>query len=247
MEKSKEKLVGDIYDHWSANMKRTDFFNETLSIHYGYYTKGTKTPEEAALNMNIYVAKLLQLENKKDIKILDAGCGLGGSSLFLAKKYTKVSFTGIANSQYQIRFASDFAKKHEIKNAKFVYGDYINTKFPDDSFNGIFAIESAVYAENHQAFLNEMNRILKKGGRLVIIDTFCTTRPLNFIMKKIYQKYCYGFGYVEPATIPKYVYFLNKSGFTDIHIEDISKNVAPDILRHSVKSLIKFSIELCFV
>jgi len=65
---------------------------ETYGVHHGLYDKRAKTFIEAVLNMNDYVGRLFKLKKNSQLKILDAGCGVGGTSIHLAKKYQKQSF-----------------------------------------------------------------------------------------------------------------------------------------------------------
>jgi ubiquinone/menaquinone biosynthesis C-methylase UbiE len=244
MYKNKEKLIGDFYNQWSEQISKNDFIKKTLAHHYGYHTKGIRTLKDALINMNEYVAELLQLENKKDIKILDAGCGIGGTSIYFSKKYPDVSFMGITIASHQVKLAKKFAEAQNISNAKFIYGNYLNTEFKNNTFDGIFALESSQYATNHKAFLDEMYRILKPGGRFVVVDGFRTPRPLNPIMKKIYQRFCYDFGYVNLAIISEYKRYLEEKGFTEIFIKDISKNVQLSVFLIGVVTLPDFSFKI---
>ena len=230
--------VGDLYDNLSDHIISREFIRKTLSIHYGYYSKETKTLKDAIFKMNDYVADLLHLNNGTCGNILDAGSGLGGPSIYLAKKYPKNFFTGITISPKQIKYSNMFAKKQNVANTNFLYGDYHKTIFPNHYFDGIFALESCAYATDHDTFLQEMNRVLKPGGRLVIIDGFRTPKKLSSFMKKIYQRYCFGYGNINLGKITDYEEILRENNFSDIIIKDISKNIRRSIIDFA---LIEFS------
>jgi tocopherol O-methyltransferase len=231
-----QAFLEKFYDDWSENLLRINFINETLAIHFGYYTKGIKTLYEAVFNMNDYVAELLQLQNKKDTHILDAGCGIGGSSIYLAKKYSNVMFTGITIASSQAALATIFAEKRNTPNTKFITDDYLQTSFPDNSFDGIFALESSCYAADHNAFVNEMYRILKPGGRLVVIDAFRTDRPLKPMMKKIYRRFCVEFGNANLAVISNFKQHVTDKGFVDVLCKNITKNMRRSVIQWSIVS-----------
>jgi tocopherol O-methyltransferase len=227
-------FLENFYDDWSKEVLEINFNYETLALHFGYYTKGIKTLYQATLNMNDYVAELLHLQNKKNTNILDAGCGIGGSSIYLAKKYPDVTFTGINIGPNQVTLATKFAKERNAPNTKFILNNFNKTNFLENSFDGIFALESSCYAINHKAFMNEMYRILKPGGRLVIVDAFRTNRPMNTIMDKIYQQFCIEFGYANLAVITNFKQLLTEKGFVNVQFKDISKNVRRSILQWSI-------------
>lgn len=228
--KNHEKIVGNFYNEWSKCFQN----DETLAMHCGYHKKGTKSFEESLLNMNDYVADLLHLSDKNNINILDAGCGIGGTLIYLAKKYPNVKFTGITIASDQVALATKYARDRDVSNTKFMFGNYIKTDFLDNSFDGVFALESSNYISDHNAFVNEMYRILKPDGHLAVVDGFRTPRPINFMMEKIYQQFRIEFGYVDPAIISNFEHYLKQRGFAEIKIEDISKNVRNSVFQWSI-------------
>jgi tocopherol O-methyltransferase len=230
------EFLEQFYDDWSDNLLQINFINETLAIHFGYYTKGIKTMYQAVFNMNDYIAELLHLQNKKNTTILDAGCGIGGSSIYLAKKYPNVTFTGITIAPNQVALATKFAKERNAPNTKFITGNYTETNFSDNTYDGIFALESSCYATDHKAFINEMYRILKPGGRLVVIDAFRTNRPLKPIMQKIYRRFCIEFGYTNLVNNSNFDEYLKEKGFVNVISRDITKNIRRSVLQWSLVS-----------
>ena len=86
MNKKKEDIIqyykfcDKSYQHWSQTRK-----NKTYEIHYGFFDSNHKKHKESLINMNRVMANKLNL--KSGWKILDAGCGVGASSIFMAKNY----------------------------------------------------------------------------------------------------------------------------------------------------------------
>ena len=75
--------TGAYYDNLQ---KIYDLFysKRTLGLHYGFWEKNTKTTEESIINTNKFVIKYLDINDNDTI--LDAGCGIGGTSIFIAKQ-----------------------------------------------------------------------------------------------------------------------------------------------------------------
>lgn len=221
------KDVATYYEkRWNAfkTWWKTD---ETYCIHYGFYDEKCKDLISAILNMNNYVGRLLGLEKGKKQHILDAGCGVGGTSAYLARKYPDIKFTGITITPSQVKIAKEYLKKNNISNVEIIHGDFTKTQFTDNTFDSIFAIESVGYTENIKDFIDEMYRILKSGGKLIVLDGFRTKEEMDSLTKKIYETYLYGQGYqkLDLPHIKNYINLLKKKGFKNIIHKDISDNV----------------------
>ena len=205
---------------------------DTLCIHYGYYTKETKDFNDAVKKMNDYIAEVLEFKNNH-LTILDAGCGVGGTSIYLSKKYPNIKFNGITNCTDQIEIVNKYIQQNSISNVEIKLGDFCNTNFQDSTFDMIFAVESAGYSENIKDFIKEMYRILKPGGKLLVLDGFKMENKIDGITRKIYETYLYGQGYKNKKLLDfnKYLISLEKIGFKDIKYDDISDNVARSQIR----------------
>jgi len=82
----------DIANHYERCEEHYRYFwnlRQSRSMHYGYWDKSTKTFHEALMNINKVMSEKVLI--KEHDKVLDAGCGVGGSSLWLAKTLDAVS------------------------------------------------------------------------------------------------------------------------------------------------------------
>jgi cyclopropane fatty-acyl-phospholipid synthase-like methyltransferase len=162
--------IADYYNQTMHHYQRWWHLNDNLAVHYGFWEPKTKSFQQALENTNVYLLEIAEVQQGE--RILDAGCGVGGSSFFLAKeKNAKV--TGITLSEKQIDFANKKLKEFELSElVDFKLGDYTDTDFKDETFDLIWAIESITTAPDKVKFAQEAYRILKPGGRLVIADYF---------------------------------------------------------------------------
>lgn len=228
---SPEKNVQQYYDAlWSAGLPKKHRYLYT-GFHYGLYEKGVITCGEAHQNMNDFIGRLLCLDVGKPQKVFDLGCGIGATSCYLSKKYPRNHFTGISLGSNEIELAKKIQKEQGVTNAVFLVGNYINTGFPDNSFDAGFALESIQYAVSKKDAINEFYRLLKPGGKLVIIDGFFVRdSSLNSFMQNMYVLD------LEKRALPGYAsskemrMYLESAGFTDIKIRNISKNIIVDFL-----------------
>jgi cyclopropane fatty-acyl-phospholipid synthase-like methyltransferase len=132
--------------------------DESYALHYGFWDKHTKSVKVSLLNENKFLADILKISS--GTKILDAGCGIGGSTIWLAKNFN-VSVIGITLSQKQLEKANQLADIHGVQDkVEFRIQNFLHTRFPNDYFDVVWAIESVCHAENKKEFLVEAYRIL---------------------------------------------------------------------------------------
>lgn len=173
-----DNSVGREYDAWTAEGILEYYWGE--HIHLGYYNdeeraRGYKSKNfiQAKYDFIDKMATFGGLDNLQPAKILDVGCGIGGTSRYLAKKFgPSTAVTGITLSPNQVTRATELAKERGIANAEFKIMDALNMSFPDNTFDVVWACESGEHMPDKKRYVEEMARVLKPGGRIVIA-TWC--------------------------------------------------------------------------
>jgi len=166
----------EYYDSTEVHYRRWWKFEETMCLHYALWDKNTKNIAQGIENNNAWLSELGEI--KSTDYVLDAGCGPGGSSIYLAKRYG-CRVKGVSLSKRQVEIANEFAQKHGVADlVSFEEMDYNFTSFPDNTFDVIWGIESIQTTEDKKVFFKEARRILKPGGRILIGDYF-KTYPYN--------------------------------------------------------------------
>jgi len=169
MIKFTNKDISDYYDQTEVHYKQFWKLSEAYGLHYGIWEEDTKTTSEAILNVNRYLIELGQVS--KEHKVLDAGCGIGGTCFYLSEN-VGCETVGITLSMRQVTTATMVAKEKKIDHlCSFFEMDYTATSFKADTFDFVFAIESVGSASDKNDFFREMKRILKPGGRILLADT----------------------------------------------------------------------------
>jgi len=221
MKANNEQII-KYYDSCEIDYKLLWHLNKSYAFHYGYWDEKVKNFDQSLLRFNEIIIEKAKI--KKTDRVLDAGCGIGGTSIFIARKIgCKVE--GITISQNQVDKAKKLAKKLNMSSlVNFSNQDYTNTKFKSGSFDVVFALESVCYSDKEK-FLRESYRLLKKGGRLVVADGFNSKSKFSGKEKKLVSKWSNSWA-VDSLETP--LFFKTKSreiGFKNIKYKKITDKI----------------------
>lgn len=156
--------VARLYDHLHATEKRFRQL-QGYPIH-----KVLKFEQSGLSDIYQWIANIHPLPEQGNI--LDAGCGVGWGSRFLAAS-TQASVTGISISQSEI----ETAKAANLHSAQTNLPDFHLCSFDNlepAKYDFIVAVESIKHSLDLDKTLKGLTNSLKPGGNLVIIeDVFC--------------------------------------------------------------------------
>lgn len=212
-------------------------------MHHGYYGQdGRHRKDRRQAQIDLMEKLLSWAEVSAAETILDVGCGIGGSTIYLAKKF-EAQAVGITLSPVQAKRAGEraaelgvtlqawenFGETHEPA-VQFQVTNALSTPFPDNSFNFVWSMESGEHMPDKQSFLQECYRVLKPGGTF-LMATWCH-RPTNTLagpltsseqdhLDLLYD--LYHLPYV--ISLDEYGDLAKTVGFTDIKMADWSRQV----------------------
>lgn len=113
-----------------------------------------------------YPPILEEIRKEKFESLLDAGCGTAPMLSLLTKEYPDKYYVGLDLTPEMIRKA----KEKKLPNTEFVVGDCENLPFEPESFDIVINSQSFHHYPNPQNFFNSVNKVLKKGGCLILRD-----------------------------------------------------------------------------
>jgi demethylmenaquinone methyltransferase/2-methoxy-6-polyprenyl-1,4-benzoquinol methylase len=125
-------------------------------------------------------------------RILDVGCGTGDLTINIARLAgTNIEITGLDYSPPMLEIAKIKAEKAGVgQKISFLSGDATSIPFPGDYFDCVcisFAFRNLTYKNPlGTPYLAEVKRVLKQGGRYVIVES---SQPENRIIRAFFHFY----------------------------------------------------------
>lgn len=227
--KNRNETIVQYYDDCEQDYKLFWDLERSSAMHAGYWDKTTSNLHEALMRENEILAQMAQI--KETDHVLDAGCGVGGSSIFLMEHY-HCKVTGITLSRNQVDKARHKAQKKHFKSPpNFLVRDFCETGFPDAFFDVVWGIESVCHAEDKSQFIREAYRVLKPGGRIIIADGFMNSDSLTEEESFEMSKWLNGWGVHTLEMADNFHGFLAQYGFQNIIAKDVTSHVMPSSRR----------------
>jgi ubiquinone/menaquinone biosynthesis C-methylase UbiE len=137
--------------------------------------------------------------------IADLGAGEGTFSQLLARRAKKV--IAVDNSEKMVEYGAELARKHGVKNLEYRQGDIEDVPIRNASVDLAFFSQALHHARHPQQAVAEAWRIVKPGGRIVVLDLMRHTYEQA---RELYADLWLGFTEVEVGR------FLRQAGFSNI-------------------------------
>jgi ArsR family transcriptional regulator len=146
------------------------------------------------------------------LTVADLGAGEGTLSQLLAKNARKV--IAIDNSPMMVEFGAQLAKKHGFKNLEYRLGDLEDPPITKNSIDLAILSQALHHAIHPQQAIAAAHPILKRGGRLVILDLLSHRFERA---RELYADHWLGFSEVQLHQM------LEQSGFKKIEVTVVSR------------------------
>lgn len=219
----------DVAEYYDKQQIFYSYLWSRAALHYGFWFDDTRTLAEALANTDRIVAAALDITPAD--RVLDAGCGVGGTSLYIAES-TTARVDGITLSSVQLRIAqAKAARSAATSRLTFSRQDFTRTDFNDGTFSKIFGIESVSHALDKVRFLNEAYRLLSPGGRLVICDGFLTKAELDRDSQHRYRRFLEGWALPDLSVLADFGNWLTSAGFSNVTFQNMQRYIGNSIDR----------------
>lgn len=210
-------------------------------MHHGFYGIDGNIKKE---NKQAQIDLINEVINWANIKsahhILDAGCGVGGSSRYLSKKFD-ASVLGLTLSNVQAAAAEKYNKAQGVENkVSIMVKDMLTLDKKYGQFDLIWSLESAEHIPDKKALLHLFNSLLETKGKCVIV-TWCISSSYGNLTDKqqdLIQKIEKLYHLPPMISLHEYTILMKEAGFINVHSADWSAAVAPfwnAVIRSAIK------------
>ncbi len=149
--------------------------------------------------------------------ILDVACGTGELERKILERFPRQNIEGIDLSEEMLRQARK--KLIHFSQLNWICADSRHLPFPDNRFDIVISCSAFHYMREPQKVLNEAARVLKTGGKLIIID-WC----YDFLFGKMYHRFRRLFfpSHYRVYGLTELQEMMRQAGLTPIHSETFS-------------------------
>ncbi|MCY7328106.1 MAG: class I SAM-dependent methyltransferase, partial [Saprospiraceae bacterium] len=223
----------------SLNQQISHFYDRSTPIwldtwgehmHHGYYgADGLAKKDHRQAQVDLVEEMLRWGQVQQVSRLLDAGCGVGGSARYLAQKFEATAL-GMTLSPVQAEQAKQYTQRAGLENrVQFQVRDMMTLHAADGSFDLVWSMESAEHIQDKQLLFNLFYERLAPGGKF-LMATWChramppeLSSEEQHLLEKIYRLYHLP-PMVERARLVEYA---TAAGFSEVKSADWSRSVAP--------------------
>ena len=192
-------------------------------IHHGLW-QGEESASQAQCQLTDTLADMAHIVAGD--RIVDVGCGMGGSAIRLAK-LRGCDVTGVTLSPLQRHWAALSARwNRRHKSTRFLAEDAESVSFGDASFDVVWSVECTEHLFDKPAFFERASAWLRPGGRIAICVWFegeDTTRPGH---RQQVEEVCRRFVCPSLGTRDDYVGWIRNQGLDIVHNDDWTERAA---------------------
>lgn len=229
MNRTLNQRIGHFYD------RSTPLWLETWGeqMHHGYYgPDGQRKVDHRQAQLDMIEALLeWGLAPINVDRFLDSGCGVGGSSRYLALRYPTATGLGVTLSPVQADEGKGYNREAGLAERLDIRAQDVYTLHPDrdGQFDLIWSMESAEHMADKERLFQLFYNLLRPGGR-VLMATWCH-RPeppqLTTEDQRTLRKICELYHLPPLVSIPELAGAAERVGFEEVRTDDWSRAVEP--------------------
>ncbi|GAA4872602.1 class I SAM-dependent methyltransferase [Saccharopolyspora cebuensis] len=206
------------------------FGEEGLNHNMGYWAGDPDSLDEASDALARLLADVGGLRD--GARLLDVGCGFGDQDMLWAQEYDLAELVAIDIVEFKVELARQRARAAGLDRVRFDTGTGCRLRYPDSSFDHVFAIESSFHIRTRAAFFAEAFRVLRPGGRLALAEPAPARGVRLSRMAVLMQQTVVATPRENIYDADGYRRELQRAGFTGIEIRSIKDQAFTPFMRY---------------
>ena len=169
-------------------------------------------------------------------RVLDVGCGLGGSAFVMARQFG-LKVDGIDLSKNMLAIANAKLSDHDLS-------DRVNLEWGDclklgrtDYYDAVYSRDVFLHIANKSRLFSVLKASLRPGGQLLFTDYCCGLKPWG----EEFTAYVEARGY-SLHTLPDYAELISQAGFDRVEYQDLTHRFI-EILQSDLEKISKLGLE----
>jgi cyclopropane fatty-acyl-phospholipid synthase-like methyltransferase len=205
------------------------------NIHRSLWTDGAQNLEEALNVTNARILKEIESVVKTNAKIADLGCGVGASLFYIYPRLNDPApALGLTISPKQAKLARESAKQLGLQDhILFAEGDFTSVPLANN-LDAVYSVEAVVHAVDPEKYFGEASRLLRSGGKLILVDDYQATHPLSQAESNWLKAFKDGWHVPGVRTVEQVVSFAEKYNLRLVKNEELTPYLRlrnlPDLL-----------------
>ena len=260
--------VKTYYDQNTNLFLKFNNSKKAQNIHRSLWKDEIENLEDALNFSNSLILKEIESMNINSPRIADLGCGVGASLFYIFPRLQNPKTAlGLTLSSVQAKLAKNSANELNLQNQKtalgltlssvqaklaknsanelnlqnqilFSEGDFTSVPLANESLDAMYSVEAVCHAVEPEKYFREASRLLRKGGKLILVDDYQAKRSFTKKESKWLKAYIDGWYVPGVRTIDQIIEFANKNNLNLIKNEELTPYLRlrnlPDFLASTI-------------
>lgn len=200
------------YDENTNLFLKLSGHKQAQNIHRTLWMPKTKNIEDALNTSNALIKAEIESVASQNARIADLGCGVGASLFYIYPRLQNPApALGLTLSPVQARLAQESASQLGLQDhIRFAEGDFTSVPLPSASLDAVYSVEAVCHAVEPEKYFKEASRLLRKGGKLILVDDYQATHPFNNHEQKWFDAFVEGWHVPSVRTVAQTMSFAHQ-------------------------------------
>jgi len=215
--------------------------HKAQNIHRALWTDSVSTLEDALNVSNEMIRAEIESVASIHARVADLGCGVGAGLFYIVPRLKEPTYAiGVTLSSLQAQLAGGSAKEAKLQEKVFfTESDFTCVPLESGSLDAIYSVEAIVHALEPENYFREASRLLRTGGKLILLDDYRASRSLSFNEEAWLKSFMDGWHVPGVTTIEKTVAFAEKYDLQLVRNDELTSLLRlrnlPDLLARAIR------------